>query len=167
MRVEQKTDIDAPREEIWDLITDPETYTSVLAGITRFDVEGRKQRGLGARYAMRMEVGSAQIGGLVEVVEFDAPRDMAWTSVTGLDHRVRWRLRENDDGTTRVTFRLSYQSPGALLGTVADYVSAPLVERTLGESLEQLKTEMEGDEMAPIRRAFGPARLQATALEFG
>jgi acyl-CoA synthetase (AMP-forming)/AMP-acid ligase II/uncharacterized membrane protein len=164
MRVEQTIDIDAPCEEVWDLVTDPETYTNVLAGITRFDVEGRKQRGLGARYAMRMEVGSAQIGGLVEVVEFDAPRDMAWTSVTGLDHRVRWRLRENDDGTTKVTFRLSYQSPGALLGTVADYVSAPLVERTLGESLERLKAEMEGDEMADDD---GPGLLGKAWLTIG
>jgi fatty-acyl-CoA synthase len=164
MRVEETIDIDSPCDEVWDLVTDPETYTNVLAGITRFDVEGRKQRGLGARYSMRMEVGSAQIGGLVEVVEFDAPRDMAWTSVTGLDHRVRWRLRENDDGTTRVTFRLSYQSPGALLGTVADYVSAPLVERTLRDSLEQLKTEMEGDEMAD---SDGPGLLDKAWLMIG
>src|SRR5436305_12623664 len=99
MRVEQKIDIDAPREEIWDLITDPETYTSVLAGITRFEVEGRKQRVLGARYALRTAVGSAQVGGPVAVVEFDAPGDMAWTNVTGLDHRVRWRLREDEDGS--------------------------------------------------------------------
>src|SRR3954451_2550123 len=148
MRVEQTISIDASPDEVWDLITDPEIYNRVLTGISRFDVEGNKQRGLGARYSMRMHVGSAEVGGLVEVVEFDAPSDMAWTSVMGLDHRVRWRLREQDDGTTRVTFRLSYQSPGALLGTVADYVSSPIVERTLRESLEQLKAEMEGDEMA-------------------
>jgi acyl-CoA synthetase (AMP-forming)/AMP-acid ligase II/carbon monoxide dehydrogenase subunit G len=164
MRVEQTIDIDAPCDEVWDLVTDPETYTKILAGITRFDVEGRKQRGLGARYAMRMEVGSAQIGGLVEVVEFDAPSDMAWTSVTGLDHRVRWRLRENDDGTTRVTFRLSYQSPGALLGTVADYVSSPIVERTLRESLQRLKAEMEGDQMADND---GPGLLDKAWLTLG
>src|SRR3954447_1727894 len=148
MRVEETIEIFAPCEEVWDVITDPETYTTILAGITRFDVEGDKQRGLGARYAMRMHVGSAEVGGLVEVVEFDSPRDMAWTSVMGLDHRVRWRLREQEDGSTKVTFRLSYQSPGTLLGTIADYVSSPMVERTLRESLEQLKTEMEGDEMA-------------------
>jgi fatty-acyl-CoA synthase len=164
MRVEETISIDAPCEEVWDLVTDPETYTNVLAGITRFDVEGRKQRGLGARYSMRMEVGSAQIGGLVEVVEYDAPRDMAWTSVTGIDHRVRWRVRENEDGTTKVTFRLSYQSPGALLGTVADYVSAPLVERTLRESLERLKAEMEGDQMADND---GPGLLEKAWLTIG
>jgi fatty-acyl-CoA synthase len=146
MRVEESITIDAPPDEVWDVITDPETYTTTLAGITRFDVEGTKQRGLGARYSMRMHVGSAEIGGLVEVVEFDSPRDMAWTSITGLDHRVRWRLREQDDGATKVTFRLSYQSPGTLLGTIADYVSSPIVDNNLRESLERLKAEMEGEE---------------------
>src|SRR3954449_9857512 len=164
MRVEETITIDAPAEAVWDVITDPETYTTILAGITRFDVEGPKQRGLGARYAMRMHVGSAEVGGLVEVVEFDAPRDMAWTSVMGLDHRVRWRLRENEDGTTTVTFRLSYQSPGTLLGTVADYVSSPIVERTLRESLEQLKAEMEGDEMAENE---SPGLLEKARLTIG
>jgi acyl-CoA synthetase (AMP-forming)/AMP-acid ligase II/carbon monoxide dehydrogenase subunit G len=148
MRVEQTIEIDAPRDEIWDVVTDPETYTRTLSGITRFDVEGPKQRGLGARYAMRMQVGSAEVGGLVEVVEFDSPSDMAWTSVLGLDHRGRWRLREQEDGSTRVTFRLSYQAPGTLLGTVADYVSSPIVERNLRESLENLKADIEGEQMA-------------------
>jgi fatty-acyl-CoA synthase len=164
MRVEQTISIDASPDEVWDLITDPETYTDILTGITRFDVEGNKQRGLGARYSMRMHVGSAEVGGLVEVVEFDAPSDMAWTSVMGLDHRVRWRLRENDDGTTRVTFRLSYQSPGTLLGAIADYVSSPIVERTLRESLEQLKAEMEGDEMA---ENDSPGLLERARLTIG
>ncbi|MEA2410892.1 MAG: hypothetical protein QOC77_1453 [Thermoleophilaceae bacterium] len=148
MRVEETIRIDAPPDAVWDVISDPECYMQTLVGFTRFDVEGRKQRGLGARYSMRMHVGSAEIGGLVEVVEFDSPRDMAWTSVTGLDHRVRWRLREQDDGSTRVVFRLSYQSPGALLGTIADYVSSPMVAGNLRESLERLKAEIEGDGMA-------------------
>jgi carbon monoxide dehydrogenase subunit G len=42
MRVEERIEIDAPPEAVWDLITDPETYTRILAGITRFDVEGNK-----------------------------------------------------------------------------------------------------------------------------
>src|SRR5947209_20575408 len=114
MRVDESITIDAPAAEVWERITDPLCYTRVMSHITRFDVEGERERGLGARYSMRMLVGSAHVGGLIEVVEFDAPRDMAWTSVTGLDHRGRWRLREQADGSTRVTFRLSYQSPGNL-----------------------------------------------------
>ena len=74
---------------------------------------------------MRMRVGSADVGGLVEIVEFDEPADLAWTSITGIDHRVRWRLRETDDGRTEVTLRLSYDAPGGLLGMVADRYRCP------------------------------------------
>jgi acyl-CoA synthetase (AMP-forming)/AMP-acid ligase II/uncharacterized membrane protein len=165
MRVEESITIDAPPEAVWDVITDPECYTRTLRGITRFDVEGRKQRGLGARYSMRMHVGSAQVGGLIEVVEFDSPRDMAWTSITGLDHRGRWRLREQEDGSTKVTFRLSYQSPGTLLGTIADYVSSPMVDNNLRESLERLKAEIEGDEMSDSSNE--PGLLEKARLTIG
>ena len=43
---------------------------------------------------MRMHVGSADVGGLIEVVEYHPPGDLAWTSITGIDQRGRWRLRE-------------------------------------------------------------------------
>ena len=69
--------------------------------------------GLGARYRMLFRVGAAEVGGLVEVVEFDEPCDFAWTSVTGLDHRGRWRLREAPGGRTRVELRLAYVVAGA------------------------------------------------------
>ena len=41
-----------------------------------------------------MRVGAAEMGGLVEIVEFSEPLDMAWSSVTGVDQRGRWRLRK-------------------------------------------------------------------------
>src|SRR5579884_3533578 len=148
MRVEERIRIDASPEQIWALITDPMCYTRVIYGMARFDVESDERSGLGARYSMRMHVGSASVGGLVEVVEYDQPRDMAWTSITGIDHRARWRLREQDDGSTMVAFRISYHSPGSLLGTVADYIAAPMVRSNLRESLERIKAEIEGGDMS-------------------
>ena len=112
--------------------------------MTRWQVEGDLDSGLGARYSVLMKAGSAEVGGLVEVVEFDAPRDMAWTNVTGLDQRGRWRLRETDDGATTVTFRLSYQAPGGLLGSLSDRLSAPMVRQNLQQTLTNLKRRVEG-----------------------
>src|SRR5215208_2517882 len=103
MRVERQCVIDASREEIWELVSDPGNYSRFMHGITQFEKDGDVERGLGARYTMRMRVGSADVGGLVEIVEFDEPADMAWTSITGIDQRGRWRLREQADGRTRVT----------------------------------------------------------------
>ena len=93
---------------------------------------------------MRMQVGSAEVGGLVEVVEFDEPGDLSWTNVTGIDQRGRWRLRETSDGRTRVTLRLSYDAPGGVLGMISDRVSAPMVGRNFERTLENLQREFEG-----------------------
>jgi fatty-acyl-CoA synthase len=148
VRVEESIAIDAPPVAIWEVISDPGDYPAFMAGITRYDVESENERGLGARYSMRMRVGSAHIGGLIEIVEYDEPREMAWTSVTGIEQRGRWRLRVQDDGTTLVTLRLSYSAPGTFLSTVADVVSARMVKGNLRESLERLKATLEDLEMS-------------------
>src|SRR5215218_10112386 len=144
MRVEKEITIAAPCEEVWEIVGEPANWPRVMHGITRFEKKDEQEPGVGARYSMRMRVGSADVGGLVEIVEYDENRDMAWTSITGIDQRGRWRLREAPGGGTVVTLRLSYVAPGGLLAAFADRLSAPMVGRNLEESLENLRRELEG-----------------------
>jgi uncharacterized membrane protein len=153
MRVEHELVINAPREQVWDYITNPDNYTLFFSGITRWEVEGRKKRGCGARYRMLLRVGSADIGGLVEVVEFEEPGDMAWTSVLGVDQRGRWRLREHGPNRTSVMFRLSYHAPGGILGWLSDQLSAPIVRSRLHATLENLKRHIESERAKAARKA--------------
>jgi fatty-acyl-CoA synthase len=148
MRLTSDIHIDAAPEDIWALVTDPDAQTTVIKDVTRWEVEGDQDRGLGARYVMRMLVGSAEIGSTIEVVEWDEGRDMAWASVKGIDQRGRWRLRRDGErGGTNVELRLSYQSPGSgILGALADQVSARLIQDKLDESVKRLKRRMEGEE---------------------
>ncbi|HEX8053701.1 MAG TPA: AMP-binding protein [Thermoleophilaceae bacterium] len=145
MRVDESVVIDATIEEVWEAVGDLPRWDRLLAAATRWEHAGGPERGLGARYQLRLHVGSAHVGSLIEVVECDAPGDLAWTSITGLDQRGRWRLRETDDGRTRVWLRLSYQAPGGVLGMVADRASSPMVGDNLRETLERLKREVEGE----------------------
>ncbi len=163
MRVERELVINAPRENVWAYITDPANYTVFFSGITRWDVEGRQKRGCGARYRMLMRVGSAQVGGLVEVVEFDEPGDMAWTSVMGLDQRGRWRLRERGPNRTSVMFRLSYHAPGGLLGWLSDQLSAPMVRGNIRSMLENLKRHIESEGAVAARKTRAKPAKRATA----
>ena len=157
MRVERTRTIDAPRAQLWERVRDPASYQHFMEGVTRCEPKGRAlpgdgdgavpasgEPGLGSRFSMRMRVGSAEVGGLVEVVEFDEPGDLSWTNVTGIDQRGRWRLRETSDGRTRVTLRLSYEAPGGILGMISDRVSAPMVARNLERTLDNLQREVEG-----------------------
>jgi len=157
MRVNGDTVLAAPIEDVWALVTDPARVLSFMSGVTRWEVAGDRPTGLGARYRMLFRVGAAEVGGLVEVVEFDAPCDFAWSSVTGLDHRGRWRLREAPGGRTRVELRLSYVVAGAgLSGWLAERVAAPTVSGNVRRTLRQLGRLVEHEQLraaAARRRA--------------
>ncbi len=165
MRVQAAIDVAAPPEVVWDFVTDPTRYLHFMNGITRWEIASEQARGCGARYRTLMRVGSAEVGGLVEIVEHEEPRDLAWTSVTGIDQRGRWRLRERSSDPTRparthVELRLQYGVAGAgLLGWVAEQVAAPAVRENLRRSLRELKRQAEHEQaraaMAARRAAAG------------
>lgn len=156
MRVAVHTEIAAPREEVWRYIVDPDHHLEFMDGMTRWEPQSTRRTGLGARFAMRMRVGSAELGGVVEIVEFDPPCDMAWTSVTGVDHRGRWRLRQGDGDRTQVELRVTYFSPRGFIGPIADLVAWPIVRGHLQRSLQQLARRVEMPR--PTRPAAPEAR---------
>jgi len=160
MRVAAQIDIAVAPELVWSFVTDPTRYLHFMSGVTRWEVVSEHDRGMGARYRTLMRVGSAEVGGLVETVEYDEFRDLAWTSVTGLDQRGRWRLRARDGGRTRVELRLSYGVAGSgVVGWIAEQVAAPTVRENLRHSLAELKRQAEHEQA----RAKAAARRAAAA----
>ena len=160
MRIAGDCLLAAPIDDVWSLVTDPEGVLSYMSGVTRSEGISEQPTGLSARYRMLFRVGAAEVGGLVEVVEFDAPCDFAWTSVTGLDHRGRWRLREAPGGRTHVELRLSYVVAGAgLSGWLAERIAAPTVSAHVRRTLEQLERLVAHEQLrmhAARRSAVGP-----------
>lgn len=162
MRAQATIDVAAPPQMVWDVVSDPARYLHFMSGVTRWEVASAQARGLGARYRTLMRVGSAEVGGLIEIIEEEQPRDLAWTSVAGIDQRGRWRLRgspagHEDPDRTRVELRLQYGVAGAgILGWLAEQVAAPAVRENLRRSLRELKRQVEHErarEAAAERRA--------------
>jgi uncharacterized membrane protein len=157
MRVSDSVQISAPKDRIWAVISDPERVLSYMSGVTRWEVEGNRATGLGARYRVLFRVGAAEIGGLIEIVESDEPNELAWTSVLGIDQRGRWRLRERPKGGTLVELRMAYGVAGSgLWGWLAERLASPTVSAHLRRSLRQLKRLIEYEqlrEQAAARRA--------------
>ena len=158
MRVKETTAINAPPDAVWEYLAEPDNYLRFVSGITRWEVQGEQRSGLGARYRMLMRIGAAEVGGLIEMVEWDKPRDMAWTSVTGIDQRVRLRIRVLDEGRSRVEFRYQYGvAGGGIGGMISEWVAAPTLGRNLRRSLENLKRQVEHEQL----RAEAERRRQA------
>ena len=157
MRVGSSVIVDAPIEPVWAIVSDPERVLSFMSGVTRWEFAGPARDGLGARYRMLLRVGAAEVGGLIEIVEWSAPSEFAWTSVTGVDQRGRWRLREQPDGRTRAELRLTYGVVGSgFSGWVAERVAAPTVSGHVRRTLSQLRRLAEHEQLrerAAARRA--------------
>src|SRR4051794_17615098 len=156
MRLGECIDVNAPPALVWEHVTDPSRYLHFMSGVTRWSVEGEQERGLGARYRMLLRVGSAEVGGLIEIVEDKPERDLAWNSVTGVDQRGRWRIREREGGS-RVELRLQYGVAGSgIFGWIAEHLAARTVQGHLGRTLRQLKRQVEHEQLrnqAAERRA--------------
>jgi uncharacterized membrane protein len=162
MRTRAAIDVAAPAEVVWEFVADPRHYLHFMSGVTRWEVSGERSQGPGARYRMLMRVGSAEVGGLIEVVEFEPGRELAWTSVTGIDQRGRWRLRAVSPERTRVELRISYGVAGSgLLGWLAERVAAPTVSGHLRRTLEQLKRQVEHEHSRRKAAARREARSRA------
>jgi uncharacterized membrane protein len=166
MRLTATIQVSAPASVVWSFIDDPSRYLHFMSGVTRWEVVGEQASGEGARYRMLMRVGSAEIGGLIEVVEHDEPSEMAWTSLTGVDQRGRWRLRERDLGRTDVELRLSYGVAGSGIGGwIAERVAAPTVRGHLRRSLQQLKRQVEHEQLRLAAAARREAAERAQTAE--
>jgi uncharacterized membrane protein len=143
MRVERRRVINADQNVIWKVVGDPDRYPEFMANLERWETANDQPPGVGARYMVHWKIGSVPVGGLIELVEFDETRDLAWVGITGITIRGRIRLRDAGDGETKVTFRLSYQAPGGILGYIADRIAVRQVGRIVGDSLKNLKKLVE------------------------
>lgn len=143
MRVERRCIVNADRDAVWRVLSNPDRYPSFLAHLERWETITQGPPGVGSRYTVLWKIGSVPVGGVAEVVEFDKARDLAWVNITGVTQRGRFRVREAGPGQTLVTFRLAYHSDGGLLGLIADRIAALQVGRSLAESLKNLKKLVE------------------------
>ena len=143
MRLSRSIVVNVEPHLVWKHISDPGCYPEFMANLERWEIVTDTPAGVGARYTVHWKVGSVPIGGVIEVSEFDEPRDLAWIGITGITLRGRFRMRDAGDGRTKVSFRLAYEAPGGLLGLIADRVAASQVTRTMDETLRRLKDLVE------------------------
>jgi carbon monoxide dehydrogenase subunit G len=140
MRIEEEVVLAATPATVWEVVADPCRIGRLGERFIVEELEPGTTAGVGARYRVLLQVGAVPVGGNVEIVEHTPGREMSWTTITGVDHRLRLRLREHDGGT-RLVLRFAYDSPG-LLGTVADVAAYLPVRRALRELLERISEQV-------------------------
>ena len=76
MRVNDSIEIAAPQKLVWDYLADPTHFLHFMSGVTRWEPASDRRSGLGARYRMLLRVGAAEVGGVIEFVEWRPVTDV-------------------------------------------------------------------------------------------
>jgi fatty-acyl-CoA synthase len=142
MRIEVKRAVSVSPDEAWEVVSDPCTIGSLSDALIVHELEDGSTPGIGTRYRVLLRVGPVPVGGNVEIIEFDKAREMSWTTLTGVDHRLRLRLREHPGGGSWIIIRFAYDTPG-VLGSVVDVVSFLTVRATIQELLDEIVERLE------------------------
>jgi uncharacterized membrane protein len=150
MRVERSIVVERPPTEVFGLVGDPDRVPEFFAGVTRWESASAKRRGPGARFRVRMKVGSIEAGGEIRITKWQQGRTIGWESVRGLPQRGAWRLRRVSRGT-EVRLELSSEVSGGPLGWVADRLAARIVGRNLAATLLAVRRILEAEEASRTR----------------
>ena len=143
-RVERSIVIGRPPAEVFGLVGDPDRIPEFFAGVTRWEPASSKRRGVGARFLVRMKVGSIEAGGEIRLTKWQQGRTIAWESVRGMPQRGAWRLRRVPGGT-ELGVELSYELSGGPLGWLVERLVGRIVGRNLGATLLAARRILEAE----------------------
>ncbi len=136
--VEERIDIAAPIDAIFDLIADSRRALTWLDGFDCFEHVGGPLRGVGARVRAEGRFLGMVVETDLEIIEYVPPVRLVSQSTSRVRSRTSWNLSEVSGGT-RVAF-------------VGDY-HLPLALRLLGDrALEQVVGEQTRRSLANLKR---------------
>jgi len=157
MLIEEGMIVRAPLQAVWERIGDPTHWRRELGRMHCSHVAGSPDAGCGARYWLHLEVGAAEVGSEIEILEYEPNSALSWASIRGLEQRGHWRLRDRGDGSTEATLSVSYQAAGGLAALATDEISSLWVRRYVRHSLSSLARRL--DTTASEEPAGGAAQL--------
>ena len=135
----------AEPKAVWAAIADLPEHPEMLAGVTRWAPVEEGALAVGSRYDVRMQVGAAQLGAVIEITELVTGCELAWTSLSGVDHRGRFTVRDGPEaGTARLRFRLAVAVPGGLVGVVAGRAARSIVQANADATVRAVRRRVEG-----------------------
>ncbi len=129
--------INAPREEVFELIADVEGFRR-FSGVIK-DVRSTGPR----RYLWSVEIVGIPLEWEADVVEFDRPRLFGWQSIRGVYNRGRYLLSPLGRESTLVEFELTYRIGNPLVDRLASLLSGGMVKAIYRELLDNIKKELE------------------------
>lgn len=142
-KAEATITIRADVRRCFDFVAEPTNIPRFMAGVKRYEPQGKKDRGKGARFDSVAVVAGRNIATVLEIIDWKDCERMTAVTNGSIKLKASWIFEEYDDGTTDVTLTNEYDPPGVfkLMGRLV----RPTVDRGISQSLARLKRLVEAE----------------------
>ncbi len=147
MKITGRQSVNAPRQQVWDRLIDPDSIGSCLPGVEKLDKIGDDE------YSMSMNVGIGMVKGTydgkVRISNMNAPSDyQMYVEGTGRPGFIKGtgtvRLADADDGSTDIEYEGDVEVGGPV-GSVAQRMLGGVANRMVGQFFSCIEGQIKGD----------------------
>jgi uncharacterized protein YndB with AHSA1/START domain len=145
--VHETIELDAPPEEVWDLIMDPCRLGEWVSAHREVVELPELPLGEGDSFRQKLGVGPVRFSVVWEVIEARRPQLARWrgSGPGGSTAKITYRLEPAGEGRTRFVYINDYDLPGGIAGKAAKKaVSAAAGSREARRSLARLQEVLAG-----------------------
>jgi uncharacterized protein YndB with AHSA1/START domain len=145
-RLEREIEIDAPRERVYAVLTDPQCLGEWVTIQEELEEAPEGDLSEGDELRQRMKVAGKRFRLSWTVVESDPPSRIVWEGhgPMGSEAKAVYELDENGSGGTRFSYMNEYRMPGGPAGRLAGRAIVKASGREADRTLERLKALVEG-----------------------
>ena len=140
--VRHRSQVSAPRDRAFAYVNDHRSVPEWMFGVKRFDPVTDVTYGLGAAFAVVMNIGPKSLSSTIEVTEFVENELVRLESVEGFTAATLWRFADTDDGTD-VDVEFTYSLPGGLAGRALGAIIEPAVGQVVRHTDSALRSQLE------------------------
>jgi len=147
MKITGRQSVNAPKQQVWDRLIDPDSIAGCLPGVEQLDKIGDDE------YAMSMNIGVGMVKGVyngkVRISNLNPPNDYQMSvEGSGRPGFVKGtgtvRLADSADGTTDIEYEGDVEVGGPV-GSVAQRMLGGVANRMVGQFFSCIEGQIKGD----------------------
>jgi len=147
MKITGRQSVNAPKQQVWDRLIDPDSIAGCLPGVEQLDKIGDDE------YAMSMNIGVGMVKGVyngkVRISNLNPPNDYQMSvEGSGRPGFVKGtgtvRLADGADGTTDIEYEGDVEVGGPV-GSVAQRMLGGVANRMVGQFFSCIEGQIKGD----------------------
>ena len=147
MIVQQSIHINAPPEQIWPYLVQPDKIMQWCITFQKFEYTGEQREGVGTPIHIKEQSGPMKMDIQFEVTDWVDNEKVAFHKVSGNGPKSYWQewTAASDNSGTAFNFKEEIIMPWGIIGKIVESIAKGSSQATVEKMLKKLKGLVEGD----------------------